>query len=136
MQQLRTKFLFFYFILTISLLGCSNDPIISGFDSAGWKADYKGCSGTRISQLPIIKANEDKLKGLDEMEIVSLFGKPDRADLRARSQNFYWYYLEGGIHCKNNVVGTDTSLVKQKPLIMKLRFNAVDLVTEVEYTNK
>lgn len=135
MQQLRTKFLFFYLLLSISFFGCSKAPQITGFDSAAWKADYKGCSGSRMQQLTVLKANEAKLKGLDEMEIVSLFGKPDRADLRARSQNFYWYYLEGGVHCNSNVNKTDSVIGNTKPLILKLRFNAVDLVTEVIYTN-
>jgi hypothetical protein len=135
MQQLRTKFLFFYSLLAISFFGCSKPPHLEGFDTAAWKADYKGCSGTRMKQLPVLKANESKIKGLDEMEIVGIFGKPDRADLRARGQNYYWYYLEGGVHCNSNIHKTDSMTRNNKPLILKLRFNAVDLVTEVIYTN-
>jgi len=135
MQQLRTKFLFFYSLLAISFFGCDTAPVIDGFDSQMWKADYKGCNGTRMKQLSVLKANEAKLKGLDEMEVVGLLGKPDRADLRARSQNFYWYYLSAGPHCKGNINNPDTVSNNEKPLILKLRFNAVDLVTEVIYSN-
>jgi len=136
MQQIRVKIYPYYLFLLLLCFGCSKAPHIPGIDSAAWKADYKGCNSYRIAQLPVLKSKEHQLKGLNEMEIVAIFGKPDRVDLRGRNQNYYWYYLEAGPHCtglgRNNAINYDPNI---KPLIMKLRFNAVDLVNEITYSN-
>jgi len=135
MQHFRVKIYPYYLLLLLLSQSCTKAPQIAGLDSTAWKADYKGCNSYRITQLPVLKSKEHQLKGLNEMEIVAIFGKPDRVDLRGRNQNYFWYYLEAGAHCSVIAKNNANNEVNIKPLIMKLRFNAVDLVNEISYTN-
>lgn len=101
---------------------CQSDPVINGLDTTTWKNDPDACKDQRAQFTAPLMEQLEKLKGLSEMEVVSLMGKPDKNELYKRNQKFYYYYLEPGPMCsKPNRVA--------KRLI--LRFNAVGLAKEV-----
>ncbi len=47
----------------------------------------------------VASIGEEKMLGLNEMEIVDLLGKPDKQELYKRNQKFYRYYLQPGPAC-------------------------------------
>ncbi len=69
-----------------------------------------------------LRAQREKLKGLSEVDLVKLLGNPDRNDLAARNEKFYFYYLEPSPQC---VGGHDDALQ------LIIRFNATGVSREV-----
>ena len=91
-------------------------PVLDGIDSEKWKADRDACQGYRQSVAISIKTELNKLKGLSEMDVIRLLGKPDENELYKRNQKFYSFFLSPGPNCE----GSDTSAQK-----LVLRFNAM-----------
>jgi hypothetical protein len=110
--------------MLLSLLSCRNEKAqIEGFDSALWQTDRNGCNGQRVSLTDALLNHKDNVLGLDEMEVVALFGKPDENELYKRNQKFYYYYIDPATSCGKPFDGPVRKLV--------VRFNAVGLVKEV-----
>lgn len=98
-------------------------PELNGVDEQLWKDDKNGCAQQRSSMIASLKTEKDKLLALDEMQIVTLLGKPDRNELFTRNQKFYAYFLEPSQECKGDSFKTALKLV--------IRFNAMGLAKEV-----
>lgn len=110
-------------ILFFLLLSCGKPlPTFDQFDLAKWKEDKNGCIGDRKTSMESLDKQRDKLKGLSEMEIVSVLGKPDRNELYKRNQKYFHYFLEPGVIC-----GIDN----ENPKRLSVRFNAMGLAKEV-----
>ena len=105
-------------ILLISLmLSCGKElPTLNGVDLDKWKDDKNACQGLRESMGPSLKMEITKLKGLAEMDIIALLGRPDQNELYTRNQKFYYYFISPGPACK----ASDSSAHK-----LILRFNAM-----------
>ncbi|HWA35013.1 MAG TPA: hypothetical protein VG737_12820 [Cyclobacteriaceae bacterium] len=87
-------------LLALTLYSCGKDlPTLEGIDAEKWKSDKNACLGNRNRMQPAIQAEMVKLKGLKEMDIVSLLGRPDANELYKRNQKFYYYYLSPGPAC-------------------------------------
>lgn len=112
--------LFFLCIVLLSSCGKSL-PTLEGIDLKAWKEDPDACQGIRSKMIDAITAEKEKLKALDEMQVVSLLGRPDENELYTRNQKFYNYYLEPGPNCENGV---------EQPKKLILRFNAMGLAKE------
>jgi outer membrane protein assembly factor BamE (lipoprotein component of BamABCDE complex) len=69
-----------------------------------------------------LQEQKNKLQGLTEMQIIALLGRPDQNELYSRNQKFYYYSLEPGKACGQNI----------EPKRLSVRFNAVGRANEVE----
>jgi hypothetical protein len=86
--------------LFLLLCACGRElPKLDGIDAGKWKDDKKGCNGYRQSTEAKLLGQTEQLKGLAEMDIVRLLGKPDQNELYKRNQKFYSYYISPGIDC-------------------------------------
>ncbi len=104
-------------LMLLLVIGCGKAiPALDGIDLAQWKDDKNGCGGYRASVEAVLQRDLAQLKGLSEMDILSLFGKPDQNELYKRNQKFYYYFISPGPACK------EASATPQKLI---LRFNAM-----------
>ncbi len=104
-------------LFLIALLSCSKPlPTLDGIDLYKWRNDKFGCSGDRLSMKTALTAQSDKLKGLSEMDVMELLGKPDENELYKRNQKFYNYYVSPGPDCPES---------KELPDKLIIRFNAM-----------
>lgn len=104
------------------VLSCKSVPEISHFDPVAWKEDVNGCKGIRLALAETLENERKKLKGCTETNLVRLLGTPNEVEVLARQQKYYIYWIQNPIFCKD-------SLIEYKSF--KIRFSAVDLVTEV-----
>ena len=105
------------FFLTLLLLSCGKEmPTLQGVNIEKWKADKNGCFGYRQSIKASLASEISKLKGLAEMDVIRLLGKPDQNELYKRNQKFYSYFISPGPSC----ITADSASQK-----LVLRFNAM-----------
>lgn len=105
------------FFLTLLLLSCGKEmPTLQGVNIEKWKADKNGCLGYRQSIKASLASEISKLKGLAEMDVIRLLGKPDQNELYKRNQKFYSYFISPGPSC----ITADSASQK-----LVLRFNAM-----------
>jgi outer membrane protein assembly factor BamE (lipoprotein component of BamABCDE complex) len=110
-------------LLAIVAISCSRPiPKLDNINLNTWKNDRDACKGHRSSMINSIKSQTNKLKGLDEMQIIKILGKPDVNELYKRNQKFFFYYLEPGKPCGNDSIPASR---------LQVRFNAVGLAKEV-----
>ena len=91
-------------------------PTLQGVNIEKWKADKNGCLGYRQSIKASLASEISKLKGLAEMDVIRLLGKPDQNELYKRNQKFYSYFISPGPSC----ITADSASQK-----LVLRFNAM-----------
>jgi hypothetical protein len=115
-------------IFLLLLSSCSAKLDAGKIDLANWKADRYGCKGLRIQDLEEIKSIKNTFLGADNQAIIKTFGRPDRVDLRDKSQSFFFYFLEPSEECE----GVE---IKKDPLKILFRLNAISKVSEVTITN-
>lgn len=103
--------------LLLLCLGCGQPlPALDGVDLERWRADKNACLGHRQQMEGALTREKDKLKGLSEMEIVDMLGRPDKNELYKRNQKFYCYYVSAGPDCDG---------AEEQPVQLILRFNAM-----------
>lgn len=114
---------FHLFLLLIFFCSCEkSSPVLEGIDGEIWKADKNGCEAKRTLYLNPLTSQLEKLKGLTEMQIVNLLGKPDLNELYKRNQKFYHYWIEPAPSCAS---------LKQNSKKLSIRFNATGRAKEV-----
>ena len=112
-----------FFLLSFLLLSCGKEvPMLNGVDLDKWKSDKDACGGYRQSIAASLTLEISKLKGLSEMDIIGLLGKPDQNELYKRNQKFYSYFLAPGPSC----AAPDSASHK-----LILRFNAMGYAQQV-----
>jgi hypothetical protein len=104
------------------ILSCGQEVNFQGFDSQGWQEDASGCTRKRIALADEIVTRKTELFGLNENELASIFGKPNRHELYSRNKKAYVYFIEGGPECADKL---------ENPKKLVIRFNGVGLVKEV-----
>jgi hypothetical protein len=110
-------------IVLFAAVACSRPtPSLEGLDAAAWKADRHACQGIRAAGIAALQEQKKGFLGLSEMQIVSVFGTPDRNELYKRNQKFYYYDLQPSTDCPH---ATPT------PLALVIRFNAMGLAKEI-----
>ncbi|TAE69479.1 MAG: hypothetical protein EAZ85_13055 [Bacteroidetes bacterium] len=113
-----------------SFWACKDVEKLENVDSKIWKNDKMACKNERKNMAQFIVNQKEKLKGLGQNAIMKLLGKPDYQELQARNQRTYIYFYEKGEPCeKPNNVTHYANLSTSK--IVKIRFNATDMVNEV-----
>ena len=109
-------------LFLLFLSACSKPlPALDGIDLKAWKDDKNGCLNNRSQSIKMLTQQKEKLKSLDQTEIIQLLGRPDRNELYKRNQKFFYYFLEPGTTC-----GVD-----KEPRKLSIRFNAVELAKEI-----
>jgi hypothetical protein len=104
-------------LLLVVVLSCTKpQPTLEGIDLSKWRNDKFGCAGDRQTMIPTLSSQSDKLKGLSEMDVIELLGKPDENELYKRNQKFYNYYVSPGPDCPE---------YKDMPDKLIIRFNAM-----------
>jgi hypothetical protein len=63
-----------------------------------------------------LTAEQTKLKGLSEMDVISMLGKPDQNELYKRNQKFYSYFLSAAPGCPQ---------MDSDKIVLIVRFNAM-----------
>lgn len=103
--------------LLLCLVACSKPlPELKGIDRERWIDDKNACGGKRALMEEALKTEKDKLKGLSEMDVVELLGKPDENELYKRNQKFFSYYVTAGPDCDDH---------EELPRRLVIRFNAL-----------
>jgi hypothetical protein len=95
---MRNVYLLFCALLIFS--GCSGDYQLQGFDKMAWKKDRKGCSGKRVDLVKVLVMNKAKFKGMDDDDLVSLLGTPEKTVYYGRGRKDYAYYITPGGQCR------------------------------------
>ncbi len=112
-----------FFLPALLLFACGKDlPALTGIDNGKWKDDKNACEGYRQSVAPSLKEELTKLKGLSEMDILQLLGRPDQNELYKRNQKFFYYYIQPGPVCPK----PDSTTQK-----LIIRFNAMGYAQRV-----
>jgi hypothetical protein len=110
-------------ILLIVMVACGQpSPRFDDIDLTQWKNDKNACGKYRTSVIAAVQKQTDKLLALNELQLVTLLGKPDRSELYKRNQKFYYYYLKPSPDCPS---------LKGETLRLAIRFNAMGLAQEV-----
>lgn len=120
-------FTFYILFITVYTFSCSSPPDrIGNLDLAKWRSDRGGCKGVRKTMEGDFRKIESEILGKPIDEIGEMFGRPDIHQLGGRSQKFYVYFWEKGVHCDD---------ITQKSSAQKviLRFNAVGLLSEITF---
>jgi hypothetical protein len=114
----------FMLILSLSITtSCSEKlPGVEGIDMTLWQRDTDACTGVRATTIEKLGGQKEKFLGLSEMDIVTIFGKPDQNELYKRNQKFYYYFLQPAPACPNASDGAQR---------LVFRFNAMGLAKEI-----
>ncbi len=113
-------------LLLLLPFACANPlPTLEGVDTSAWKDDKLACSGRRQEMETALAREMDKLKGLSEMDVVELLGRPDENELYKRNQKFYFYYITPGPDCPEG---------EPMPRRLSVRFNAMGYAQLVSIT--
>lgn len=110
-------------VLCLCAMGCTNEIKLAQFESQKWKDDPNGCKGEREKLLTTLLAGQSQLIGHNALEIKNLLGMPDSQELRTRGMVFFEYGVKGGNLCNPQSLN--------QPEILRIRFDALDRVTEV-----
>jgi hypothetical protein len=94
---MKNAYVLFFAILILS--GCSDGYQPDGFNKSAWKKDRKGCMGERIELVKILLQNKSRFKGMDDDDLVSLLGTPERTVYYGRGRKDYAYYITPGGQC-------------------------------------
>lgn len=118
-------------VLSLALIGllthCGPAPDRFGkLDLKKWRSDRGGCSGVRAILVPNFRAEIQNLKGKTANTIGELLGRPDINQIADRSQKFYIYFLEKGVHCENPVAKSNSRSVA-------IRMSAMGVATEITF---
>jgi len=95
---------FIHFALILTLFACSQKPKLEGFNSDVWKNDKKGCEGKRAYLAEVLLAKNQQLRGMDDDDLVNLLGKPEATNWESRGRKTYYYFIQKGSQCDQNLV--------------------------------
>lgn len=92
--------------LSLLLITCGKPlPDLAPIDLAQWKDDKGGCKQGRLAFIEELKGQKDELKGFSEKDIIKILGRPDHNELYKRNQKFYYYDIDSGKSCNDQVAG-------------------------------
>ena len=122
MQKLHYLFLCTSLLLAVS--SCKDKASSFDFDTPSWKKDLYGCNGQRAAMVEKIKTIKPELIGLNEQDIISIFGKPNKEQLSSRGSKTFYYYIDGGQdYCDTN----------QIPQLLSIDFGALNNVRIITF---
>ena len=98
-------------------------PALEGMDLEKWREDKNACQKIRPSMRGAVERQKEKFLSLDQMQVVTLLGKPDQNELYSRNQKFFYYFIDPAPGCG---VASDSTALR-----LVIRFNAVGLAKEV-----
>lgn len=111
-----------FILIALVLTACGKSlPTFDGVDLKKWRDDRRGCAGERKQIIPALSAQQEKLLGLSEADILTLLGRPDRNELWKRNQKFFQYIVSTAGDCNT---GNPT-------VIFSIRFNAMERAKEI-----
>ena len=105
---------------------CTKQPKLEGLNLEKWSADRGGCNGERTRNIEKLKSLKQEIKGVSSNDLDDYLGTPDVQQLADRSQKYYIYFLEKGVHCEDLKLHSDAQS-------MSVRFSAMGMATEVTF---
>lgn len=120
------KHTIYILLLLITCASCTKQPKLDGLDLEKFKNDFGGCKGERLKMVEKLKSLKEEIKGVSSNDLDDYLGKPDIQQLADRSQEYYIYFLEPGIHCEDLKKKSDAQM-------MAIRFSAMGMATEVNF---
>ncbi len=120
-----SKYLLFF---SLFFSGCASEPAIS-FDAEAWRNDKMGCKSVRLEIYQELIDHKNEILGRKSTAIVNILGSPERNELYKRNQKFFVYQVTPGSRCISRHKQTT-------PLFLIIRFNALDLSSEVYISDK
>lgn len=124
------RLILFYVTVGLSLFtGCgSPTAFFSPEQKEVWLNDAYACKGQRLALISPLEKQLETLKGISEMDIKRIFGKPEKTELHKRSEKFYLYALEPSEKCDSVKYGLNK--------VLSVRFSAINKVNEIIITQK
>lgn len=122
-KNIMMKKLFCVFLLFLCFECSKPLPILKGIDLQGWREDNNACKNLRKPMREAMDREKVKLLGLDEVQLVTLLGSPDKNELYSRNEKFYYYFIGPAPSCPSKADSVSEKLV--------IRFNSVGLAKEV-----
>ena len=111
--------LFYSMLFSLCVISCNQKSIdLPKFDESAWQIDKDGCSGTRLKMRNDLIKIKPQLKGLNNGQIISILGKPNKTNLIDRNQKYFIY----NISCPSETGELST---------LSVRFNAVGRSYEI-----
>jgi len=108
--------------LSLLFITCGKPlPDLTPIDLTQWKDDKGGCKQQRVNFIEELNNQKDELKGLSEKDIIQLLGRPDHNELYKRNQKFYYYDIDPGKSCNDQLTGQQ----------LIIRFTAMGYAKEV-----
>lgn len=104
-------------------MSCSPPIDLEGFNEKAWQSDKDGCQGLRLKLKEDLMSVKEQIKGLNNDEVITLLGKPNKTLLDKRNQKYFIYSLSPNQSCSNHNPEISSEL--------SLRFSAIGLVYEV-----
>jgi hypothetical protein len=105
---------------------CTKQPKLESLNLEKWSADRGGCNGERTRSIEKLKSLKQEIKGVSSNDLDDYLGTPDIQQLADRSQKYYIYFLEKGVHCEDLKLHSDARS-------MSVRFSAMGMATEVTF---
>jgi hypothetical protein len=104
---------FLWIGLSLIIMMCGKPlPDLAPIDLAQWKEDKGGCNQLRLNFVEELKNQKEELKGLSEKDIIKLLGRPDFNELYKRNQKFYYYDIDPGKSCSEQVTGGQQLVIR------------------------
>ena len=101
---------------------CTKQPKLESLNLEKWSADRGGCNGERTRSIEKLKSLKQEIKGVSSNDLDDYLGTPDIQQLADRSQKYYIYFLEKGVHCEDLKLHSDARS-------MSVRFSAMGKTT-------
>jgi hypothetical protein len=115
-------------LFTTLLFSCSEKPNLDGFNSEVWKKDKYGCEGKREYMAEKLFEQSSRLKGMDDDDLIDLFGKPEFYDWESRGKKSFLYYIRPGSQCDSGMMLEGAKIVFEFDALGRVR-----LVTEKRF---
>ncbi len=102
------------------LASCSQNKLVDEF--ADWRNDTTACKIDRAKFNEHVTLNKDQLIGLNQQELLSILGQPDKKELIDKGLSFLIYDIKGGKKCQ-------TTHASEK---LYIRIGALGMVRELQ----
>jgi len=103
------------FFVLFSITSCQKNSV-DWINSDAWRKDYNGCSGYRMSLLPVLDKRKEEFLNKDDVFFFHGLGKPNRVSYSERGRKSFYYYLTPGEQCTPQTGKTQCLIIEFEAL--------------------